>query len=287
MAIPSFFDIASILTDEKVAINYLAEKSLLGSNICQSCGGNGTLRVEKRVYRCTKFGCRKEWTCLRGTFFSGSRLPVHKILFLSYHWIAGARHDYLCDIGGFGTNTVSNFFCHLQQLVGDSLDEEDCIIGGEGIRVEMDESKFGKRKFNRGHRVDGVWIFGGVEITESRKVFLCVVDKRDAHTLRCSILKYVRRGSIVVTDFWRGYLGLEELGYTHLRVNHSVEFVDSQTGACTNTIEGTWSALKRSIPIRNRTVDCGDNLWEFIWRRKHKTDLWGGFLDALDKVIYE
>jgi hypothetical protein len=90
-----------------------------------------------------------------------------------------------------------------------------------------------------------------------------------------------------VTDFWRGYLGLEELGYTQLRVNHSEAFVDPVSGACTNTIEGTWSGLKRKIPIRNRTVNCDDNLWEFIWRRRHSFDLWVGFLDALDKVSYE
>jgi hypothetical protein len=26
--------------------------------------------------------------------------------------------------------------------------------------VEIDESKFGKRKHNRGHRVEGVWVVG-------------------------------------------------------------------------------------------------------------------------------
>lgn len=26
--------------------------------------------------------------------------------------------------------------------------------------MEIDESKFGKSKYNRGHRIDGVWIFG-------------------------------------------------------------------------------------------------------------------------------
>lgn len=29
------------------------------------------------------------------------------------------------------------------------------IIGGDGIIVEMDESKFGKRKYHRGHLVGG------------------------------------------------------------------------------------------------------------------------------------
>lgn len=118
-------------------------------------------------------------------------------------------------------------------------------------------------------------------------MFLSVVEKRDAHTLRSTILKYVRRGSIIITDFWRGYLGLDELGYTQHRVNHSVSFVDSTTGACTNTIEGTWSGLKRKIPVRNRTAGIDDNLWEFIWRRRHNLDLWNGFLEALNKVLYE
>ncbi|KAF0987526.1 hypothetical protein HZS_3797 [Henneguya salminicola] len=39
--------------------------------------------------------------------------------------------------------------------------------------------------------------------------------------------------------------------YGHLPANHSVEFVDSETGVCTNTIEGTWNALKYKIPHKN------------------------------------
>jgi hypothetical protein len=35
------------------------------------------------------------------------------------------------------------------------------VIGGENEIVEIDEIKFGKRKFHRGKRVEGVWVFGG------------------------------------------------------------------------------------------------------------------------------
>jgi hypothetical protein len=82
-----------------------------------------------------------------------TKLPVHKVLFLAFHWLAGGTRDYLCRVGGFARQTVTDFSGHLRQLVADSLDEEDCLIGGDRIRVELDESKFGKRKYNRGHRV--------------------------------------------------------------------------------------------------------------------------------------
>ena len=36
-------------------------------------------------------------------------------------------------------------------------------IGGNGVEVEIDESKFGKRKYYRGHQVEGQWVFGGCE----------------------------------------------------------------------------------------------------------------------------
>lgn len=34
-------------------------------------------------------------------------------------------------------------------------------IGGEGKVVEIDESKFGKRKYNVGRLIEGQWVFGG------------------------------------------------------------------------------------------------------------------------------
>ena len=36
-------------------------------------------------------------------------------------------------------------------------------IGGPGKVVEIDESKFGRRKYNRGRYQEGHWVFGGVE----------------------------------------------------------------------------------------------------------------------------
>ena len=35
-------------------------------------------------------------------------------------------------------------------------------IGGEGEIVKIDESKFGKQKYNVGRVIEGQWVFGGV-----------------------------------------------------------------------------------------------------------------------------
>jgi transposase-like protein len=276
-----------VFSTEQGAIRYLQDKGLIASDVCIICGSKASLRIDKKLFRCTKHNCRKQWSCMKFTFFAKTKMNINKILFLVYHWLAGVSRDSIVRIGGFSSATVTDFFGHIRELVADALDDEDIVVGGPGIVVEIDESKFGKRKQNRGHHVEGAWVLGGVERTEERKVFLRVVEKRDAHTLRSVILRHVLQGSIIITDFWRGYLGLEEHGYIHQRVNHSESFVNAENGACTNTIEGTWSGIKRAIPVRNRTMTCGNHLWEFIWRRRHSDDLWQGFLDALDKVSYD
>ena len=42
----------------------------------------------------------------------------------------------------------------------------DRRIGGKGVKVLIDEAKLGKRKYNRGHRVNMVWIFRGIELLQ-------------------------------------------------------------------------------------------------------------------------
>ena len=52
--------------------------------------------------------------------------------------------------------------------------------------------------------------------------------------------------STLKTDEYRGYTGIDTLGYKHETVNHGEkEYVNGDTH--TNTIEGFWSQLKRSI----------------------------------------
>ena len=104
----------------------------------------------------------------------------------------------------------------------------------------MDESKFGNRKNNRGRRVDGVWVVGAVELTGQRRCFMLTVERRDHTTLANIIANHVLPGTIVRTDCWAAYNGLDSidgLHLTHQTVNHSEGFITTK-GVHTNTIEG-------------------------------------------------
>ena len=127
----------------------------------------------------------------------------------------------------------------------------------------------------------------GVDNTPQRNLFLEKVSDRSAPTLRSLIEKHVLPGSIIYTDKWAGYRtkDLKALGMTHDTVNHKLYFKDPVTGVCTNTIERTWSGIKYRIDRRHyKATTIQDNLYEYIFRRRHEKNLWSTFLEALQKA---
>lgn len=79
-------------------------------------------------------------------------------------------------------------------------------LGGPNFIVEIDESKVGKRKYNKGRLVDGHWLLSMVERGTGRfRVDLCPNNKRDTETLKEIILRNVEEDTEIHTDFWRAY----------------------------------------------------------------------------------
>ena len=118
------------------------------------------------------------------------------------------------------------------------LQQDNEKLGDPGKTVEIDESKFGKRKNHRGKRGDGVCVFGGIERV-SRRSFFQIVDDRSAETLVPIIKHYILPCMTIIRDCWKAYSTFFKEGYIYQTVNHSVKFVNRETEACTNTIEST------------------------------------------------
>lgn len=53
------------------------------------------------------------------------------------------------------------------------------VIRGEGVIVEKYECKFVKTKYNKGLKVERVWIVGLVERTEKKRILLVPVERRE------------------------------------------------------------------------------------------------------------
>ena len=246
--------------------------------------------VNEGVFRCTNYRCTKRSkVSLRvGTFFYGSRLNCQQIMALAMLWLHKVSVVSAISLSGHSSTTVSSFYKHFRHLVESSLIETDQMIGGPSVTVEIDETKLGKRKYHRGHPVEGVWVVAGIERIPNGRIFLIPVKDRSAITLRSVVSTHVREGTHVITDCWKGYLDLEDFGLTHETVNHSQFFKDPETGACTNTVEGLNNGLKTRISPRNRCEDTiPGHLGEHIWRRHNSTRLFDAFVDALRDMHYE
>ena len=62
----------------------------------------------------------------------------------------------------------------------------------------------------------------------------------------------------IMSDMWKAYDCLQAKGYVHLTVNHSLNFVDPDTGAYTQKIESTWLAV---LPRTGRSKDHYDSFF--------------------------
>ena len=123
--------------------------------------------------------------------------------------------------------------------------ENECgmQIVGEDVVIEIDESKFAKQKYHRGHNTKLGWVFGGHEKLNGKKCFAVCVPDRTEKTLVDIIVKYIAKGPIIYSDKWAAYNNLI-YGYKHLTVNRSENFKDPTTGCHTNGIEGDWQKMK-------------------------------------------
>ncbi|XP_068220037.1 uncharacterized protein [Palaemon carinicauda] len=240
--------------------HYLFREGLLGDfrGPCKKCkkgdvalmrnGCNVRNGQSNYFWRCRNRKCRRKFTMRHKSFFERSHLEEREIILLTCCWVH-RWPQYCVELKNeqLGSHTLVDWYNFCRKVCEQVLILDNKKIGGPGHIVEVDESKFGKRKYNIGHKVEGTWVFGGID-RETRETFFRVVEKRNAETLISALKEHVLPGTTIIFDCWKGYGKVKDHDFKHFTVNHSVNFVDPNDPTVhTNTIESQWRVLKRSL----------------------------------------
>ena len=242
------------------AIAFLQTQGLLRATPpnCSICGRATSLikkdaNSENRYWRCPAHKANKV-PLRKDSFWSQSHVPLCKAVELLVLW--AFKEPIVNTIGftGLSETTVIQWFAYFRDVCSWWLNNNPYQIGGPGLVVEIDESLISRRKNNVGRVPDEPkWVFGAV-CRDTRRGFLQIVDNdRSAARLLPLIQEHIAPGSIIHSDGWAAYNGIANLPvqppYQHLMVNHSENFVDPITGACTNLVENYWKNCKRRLNL--------------------------------------
>ena len=265
-------------------VQFLQDRGMLARvYICPKCEKEMVLRTDESIsdkyrWRCTK--CNIMRSIRRGSWFYNSNLPLFNILILTYFWAKRFGEIHAEEEIPCSKHTVGDWYNFCREVCVEIVAVERGQTGGPGKIVEIDQSKFGKRKYHRGKHVEEQWVFGGVE-RDTKQGFLTIVDDRSAATLIPLIKEHIAPETTIVSNRWKPSKCLGEEGYQDLTVNHSLTFKDLDTGT------SLWSCVRQKLlqSIHSQILfpTC---LGEFLWRRLRadSADIFEAFLQDIVHV---
>jgi len=174
-------DVYDITRSNAALLDFLRSNNILFSfdGLCDRCADGHMHLVHDSSHvsdglkwRCTNRCCNFKMSLKMHRFFPSSHLSIPVITEINYLWVHKCSQEFVLHETGISNRTMVDFYNFFREVCSVILQEHSEPIGGPGKIVEIDESKFGKRKHNRGRRVDGVWVFGGIE-RDSTEDFLC------------------------------------------------------------------------------------------------------------------
>ena len=180
---------------------------------------------------------------------------------------------------GLNRNTVNRYYRLFREAI---RDHQASLLEQFTGTVEVDESWFGPTRprgqlgpKKRGRGTDRQAVFGIVE--RGGRVFTELIPDAKKKTLQDLIRGKVQLDATVISDGWRGYSGLVDVGYDrHLRIKkHTKEGPRFAQGEVhINGIESFWSFAKRRLVKFNgtsRNFEMHLKECEWRWRKDQAT----------------
>ncbi|KAM0685450.1 hypothetical protein COBT_003340, partial [Conglomerata obtusa] len=125
--------------------------------LCSLCLGKGKFDSFTNRMRCTTRNCRKRSSLFNTPCLQGNNDEILDTLLIAKLWIRGSSVKCLSEFSCVNSKHITSIICDFGKVLTIMNEEIAEQIGGDDVVVEIDESKFGKRNFNRGHRVVGAW----------------------------------------------------------------------------------------------------------------------------------
>ena len=210
-------------------IKAFVRKLLFGKRLrCPHCSSFRVRSIECRFY-CRK--CRKKFSLISVSWLSGMKLSWSQFWILLRCWQTRQALPSACELAGVSIPTARRWYRRFQYNLPYKRGGK---LSGE---VEIDEAFIGKSRSGNQRIVIGAY-------ERSRKrISLEIIPNRSEETTDRFILNNVKQKSIVYTDCWSSYSGIDNFfGYKHETCNHS-----QYVFGLTNHIEAIWSAFKRWI----------------------------------------
>lgn len=198
--------------------------------------------VRKGVWKCK--GCRKQFTVMVGTIFSGSHIPLHKWLMAIYLLCTSKKGMSAHQMHRMlGITYKSAWF--LVHRIRYAMSQPPLSNKMKGI-IEADETYVGgKGKGKRGRGAEKKEIVFTL-VERDGRIKSTHVANVTATNLKGVMREHVDQNSTIMTDEFRSYKGLDKEFENHYTVAHGEkEYVRGIVH--TNTAEGYFSLLKRGI----------------------------------------
>lgn len=248
----SLISLVNHFDSERRCRDFITEQRWHGEVVCPFCGckhvytcGNGD-----NQFKCSH--CRRRFSCLVGTIFQNTKLPLQKwfmaMYLISSHKKGISSHQLGRDIDV--SQRTAWFILHKVRTLFAQCDTP--ALEGE---IEMDEMYLGGREFNKHEskkteKTQGrstktkAPIFGMAE--RKGLVRAMKVDDTKAETLMPIIHQFCSDDAHFFTDELSSYSALDREGLTHSVIRHGKKEY-SKGKVTTNTIEGFWGHFKRMV----------------------------------------
>lgn len=227
--------------DDEACLDSVFQNRYGDIDCCPSCGviGSKFYRVSgRKCYACE--WCGYQLHPLAQTIFHKSSTPL-KTWFEAIYLFSVSRN-------GVAATELQRYFgityktAHrMARQIRSLMNEKGDMLDGN---VEIDETYIGGKHKRALRHSKKSSVFGMVERQGNVKTKHVV--STGARILLPEIESGVAKTATIHTDEWQAYKSLGRRGYAHTTVNHStLEYVRGT--AYTNTIEGFWGQLKRSL----------------------------------------